>query len=60
MLKTTADSSANAVKDQLRRLQRERAEAAQHAGPEADEVPRPDEEGGDNRKSANELRLVQF
>jgi hypothetical protein len=64
MPKTTADSSENAVHtvdaviaDQLLRFQLQRAEAAQHTEPEADEdeVSRPDEGGGDDCKAMNDF-----
>jgi hypothetical protein len=57
------DSSANAVDAvdaAVLRLHQQRMEAARHAGPEADDIPRPDEEGGDHRKSTNKLGHVQF
>jgi hypothetical protein len=56
---SSADA-ANSVDAAVLRLHQQRTEAVRHAGPEADDIPRPDEEGGDDRKSTNELGHVQF
>jgi hypothetical protein len=53
-------NAADAVDAAALRFHQQRMEAARHAGPEADGIPRPDEEGGDHRKSTNKLGHVQF